>query len=587
MSSHQIVNAKRKAEALFQQGRFAEARAVHRKLCRHVPQDPDNWLDYGVVCGVLGEHAESEAAFRRALQLNPHLPQAYFNLGKLLGLLGRLHEAEPFFRAYVSIMPAVAEGHYQLARVLVGMGRFGEALPAFQEALQRAPGAVAVMLDYGAALQHLGRFDDAESVLNQALALAPAQGAVHLALANLFASRRRFDDAAEALRRAAEHDPTSRPAVLHQTGNIAKDRGRYQEAADHYERALALQPDGVDLRLEHAANLLRLGRFEEGWQEYEARTRHPRWLDEMGAYRFSRPRWDGGRLQGLTVLVYAEQGFGDTLQFGRYLPLLHARGATVIFYCQRELVRLFRRMEGIRRVEEAGEAILAEQFDVHVPLMSLPGLFGTRLETIPAAVPYLSADPADLARWRTRIGDAGVKVGLVWSGRPTHLENFRRSLAPRALAPLAAVRGARFFALQKGGDVAALRSAGLEVEDLSGELHDFADAAAAIAALDLIITVDTAMAHLAGASCRPVWTLLPFPSDWRWLAEGEESPWYPTMRLFRCGIDEAWPAVVQRAAVALEDVVRKQALGAAISDPPASAAAPVVDTPPRSPHHDE
>ena len=548
-----LIKAKRKAEALFQQMRLVEAKAAFRKICKAVPNDAETWLNYGAVVGLLGEYPEAEAAFRRALVINPHLPQAYFNLGKLLVLLGRMHEAEAYWRTYVGLVPDMAEGQYQLAKVLMSIGRNAESLPYYREALRLGSNNPEVLLDYGNALQFSGRFDEAEATYLEVLSFNPTHVNAYLKLAYLYSMRHQFERSEDTLQQVVAIDPALRGAVLRQSATNAIWQGKFEEALAYFNEANSLQPNDVELRWERSLHLLRMGLYQEGWCEYEARTRYWKWLDVMNAYKFSQPRWNGGPLEGRTILVYAEQGFGDTIQFSRYLPLLFDRGGKVLFYCHEELLPLFRRMKGIDRVEPRSERVLAEKFDLHVPIMSLPHLFDTRLETIPAHVPYLDADPDSVSRWRERIDTKQINVGLVWSGRTTHSENYWRSLTMQDLVPLEATAPVKFYSLQKGTDQDEFQAIAstLNIVDLSAELHDFGDTAAVISNLDLVITVDTAVAHLAGALGRPTWILLHFPADWRWLTEREDSPWYPTMRLFRREVDENWETVMRRVSSAL------------------------------------
>ena len=278
----------------------------------------------------------------------------------------------------------------------------------------------------------------------------------------------------------------------------------------------------------------------------------------MGQCEFPKPRWAGEPLNGKTILIYAEQGFGDTLQFSRYLNLLREQGARIIFYCDRELVSLFENFAFLHKVEtKSYQKALTESFDFHIPLMSLPFYCGTTLENIPAQVPYIQADAEKIEHWRKRLEKNDFKVGLVWAGRETHLKNQRRSCGLDVFAPLADIKGVSFFSLQKGEAAQALSSppASMRIDDLSAGLNDFSDTAAAIENLDLVITVDTAVAHLTGALAKPVWTLIYSPPEWRWMIDGDDSPWYPSMRLFRQSSSEEWGPVLERVAVSLRELL--------------------------------
>jgi tetratricopeptide (TPR) repeat protein len=548
-----LIKLRHKADSLYQKKRLVEAKAAFLRICKAAPEDAEAWLNFGAVVGLLGEFSEAEAAFRRVLEINPYLPQTYFNLAKLLVLQGRLNEAEACWRTYVGIVPTSVEGQYELANALKDIGRFADSLPFYREALRLSSNDPAVLINYGDAMRLLGRFDDAEGAYRDALAHNPTNADAHLKLAELYGMTHRFDQAVEILRGLLATDPGMKGYVSHKLAVAALWHGDFAKALDYYDEALELLPDKIDLRLGHAFHLLRLGRFEEGWRESEARTRYARWVNEMYTFKFAQPRWDGAPLEGRTILVYAEQGFGDKIQFCRYLPLVTERGGKVLFYCDEELLRLFRRLNGIERVEPFNDKIFQERFDVHIPLMSLPYLFDTRLENIPAKIPYLAADPDAVARWRERMDQKRLNVGLVWSGWPAHRQNYWRSIPARDLAALAEAGPVTFYALQKDASAAGIEEIAplLDIRDISADLHDFDDTAAVISNLDLVISVDTAVAHLAGALGRPTWTLLHCPPDWRWLTDRDDSPWYPTMRLFRREPAEEWPAVLKRVVSAL------------------------------------
>ncbi|HMK49340.1 MAG TPA: glycosyltransferase family 9 protein, partial [Thermodesulfovibrionales bacterium] len=300
---------------------------------------------------------------------------------------------------------------------------------------------------------------------------------------------------------------------------------------------------------------LRSGDFENGWKGYEWRWQLK---DELATARFfSQPRWDGSDISGKTVLLHSEQGFGDTIQFARYAPLVADLGATVIIECQRELVSLLRSVKGVHTVIARDDE--APPFDIHCPLLSLPSVFGTKLETIPGKVPYISADQAAIQLWRDKIisAPAAPRIGLAWSGNPKKPTDRFRSCPLDAFIPLSGVGDITFFSLQKG---AAARQAGtlsedLKILDYTDKINDFSDTAALVQNLDLVITVDTAVAHLAGALGKPVWILLPFVSDWRWMRDREDSPWYPTMRLFRQRSSGDWESVMSRVSECLREFV--------------------------------
>ncbi len=371
-------------------------------------------------------------------------------------------------------------------------------------------------------LRNQGRLDEAVASIQRALALAPDLVEAHINLGNARKSQRKVDEAAEA-----------------------------------YTRALSLDPANPEAHWNFAQVLLLMGRLGEGWAEYAWRTK----CEEFSAvnWNFKQPLWDGSDLNGRTVLLYAEQGFGDTIQFLRYLPMVAAQGAAkgggVILQCPAPLTRLFEAAPaaaGIQLVTEIGDT----PFDLQAPLHTLPGLFATTLDTIPADVPYLRP-PGDTPPALDSSG--GLKVGLVWGGDPKHKNDANRSLGFERFTPLLDMEGVDFYSLQvgeRGGDIRNNQAlGGLEgkITDLGKGLSDFADTAAAVGQLDLVITVDTSVAHLAGALGAPVWTLLPWVPDWRWLLDRDDSPWYPTMRLFRQPAAGDWDAVIGEVGAALRD----------------------------------
>ncbi len=392
-------------------------------------------------------------------------------------------------------------------------------------------------------LMDAGRVDDARDCYEKLLAREPGHA---VASNNLGIIHHQQDAPAKAIalfKKAIRTAPTlAEPHV--NLGNVLQDQCDLAAALDHYDAALKLNPELVSARYGRAATLLALGRFEEGWREYEWRVH----LGGASAPRAAvRARWDGIHdLTGKRVVLYAEQGFGDAIQFVRYASRVAARGAEVIVECQPALHALFRTVAGVSEVIRPGEIMSA---DYEIPLMSLPLAFQTAAGSIPAMVPYLEADAEAARHWRDKFQECGdgLKVGLAWSGNPTHAGDRKRSLPPQYLSDLTRIAGCTFVSLQKGEgamDAATRARRGIDLHDFSAELGDFRDTAACISALDAVVSVDTAVAHLAGALARPVFVALPFAADWRWLAHGDTTPWYPTMRLIRQPAAGDWRFVV-------------------------------------------
>ncbi len=327
-------------------------------------------------------------------------------------------------------------------------------------------------------------------------------------------------------------------------GLALRNCGKYDESLAAFRQSVALRPDFADAHRNLGTTLLLLGDFSNGWPEYEWRRKMP----EVAQPRnIAQPQWNGQTLEGKTILLHLEQGFGDTFQFIRYAPLVAKRGPKVIVECVPELAAVLRGARGIERIISRGDSW--PPYDVQSSVMSLPLAFGTTLETIPAQVPYLAAPPDRVAAWRERLGnpDGRRRVGLVWAGRPDQRDDRRRSMRFDQLAPLAEVKSARFFSLQKGpaAGQAAAAPPGMDFVDWTRDLHDFADTAALIANLDLVISVDTSVAHLAGAMGKPVWVLLSSVPAWHWMLNRTDCPWYPTMRLFRQATPGDWTGVVE------------------------------------------
>lgn len=361
--------------------------------------------------------------------------------------------------------------------------------------------------------------------------------------------------AAEAcFRKTLEMAPQSLPTLLN-LGYVLGEQGRYEESLHCYDRILAAFPESAEARYNRAAHLLRMGNLKDGFADYETRFAAMKGADSR---TYNQPRWDGSPLDGRSILVYCEQGLGDALMFSRYVPLLARMGGRVVLEVQPPLVSLMSLLEGISQV--LAKAALPPLTDTHIPLLSLPHLVATSLETIPAQVPYLKAPPEKLAEWQARIGagSRGFRVGIAWAGKEHPYPN--RSCPPEYLVPLLQLPHVDFFSLQVGEKdrFPLLPACSDRVTDLTDNLCDFVDTAALIAGLDLVITIDTAVAHLAGALGKPAWVMLPHVSDWRWLLHRDDSPWYPTMRLFRQPRDGDWPSVIGRVTAELQGLLAQR-----------------------------
>jgi hypothetical protein len=330
-------------------------------------------------------------------------------------------------------------------------------------------------------------------------------------------------------------------------GSLLVERGDVQDGAAYLERVVHDAPGFARAHVHLGLALLQLGDFQRGWSEF--RWRHQYSVVTATATGNGQTAWDGQLLNGRSIVLLPEQGFGDTIQFARYAPLVRARGGQVILGCPLPLKRLLRTLDGVSQVASGDDPPVAA--DVFVPLLDLPGIFGTDIGNVPAEIPYLHAEAALVRAWAERLASSLLRVGLVWAGNPEHKQDARRSMSLASLAPLGSMAGVEFFGLQKGPSAALAPPPGLTLTVLGPALEDFADTAAVLTHLDLVITVDTAVAHLAGALGRPVWLLLSRGHDWRWIDGSERSPWYPSMRIFRQDVLGDWVSLVQRVAAEL------------------------------------
>jgi Flp pilus assembly protein TadD len=531
-------------------GQGQAAVANYEQALRLCPDDLDAHVNLGVALAEQGRLDEAIARWRQALALRPGYAVAHNNLGVALTQQGKAEEARASLEEALRLQPGYAEAAYNLGVLLMQQGRRPEAVARFEEALRLQPDHAQAYNNLGLLLAESGRPAEAVVMLSQAVRLRPAfvQALNNLGVAYAAYGKPALAEASyqEALRR----DPKCAEAHAN-LGKLCSDQGRHDEGLACYQLAVWLKADPT-ARWHLALALLAQGDFARGWPEYECRWQ----LHELPPRPFVRPRWDGSPLDGRTILLYREQGLGDTLQFIRYAALVKERGGTVIVECLNSLLPLLRRCVGIDRLVAEGTDLPA--FDVQAPLMSLPLLCGTTPATIPAQVPYLFPDPDAVEHWRRQLGPVrAFKIGIVWQGNPEYANDRYRSFPLTAFEPLARMPGVRLYSLQKGAGTEQLRTlAGrFEVVELVPELDAaagaFLETAAVMKNLDLVIAPDTAVAHLAGALGVPAWVALMADADWRWLRGREDSPWYPTLRLFRQGQQGAWAPVFQRMAAEL------------------------------------
>jgi len=533
--------------------RLDEAAASFREAVRLNPNNGETHLNLGNVLSAQSEHAEAEAVYRRAVALRPEWALAWFHLANTLNSQHRTQEAVDCYQHALRLNPNDHKVHNNLGTALMEQNKVEEAVSCYREALRLRPDYGRAYSNLGTAYCELGKLDEAVACCERALEFDPDSAETHNTLGAALFNQGKVSDALARFQPALRLKPGFANAY-HNLGAAMLEQGNTEEALDSFRQAVEHQPDYAAAHMSLGMVYLSLGKFEQGWAEYEWRWQ----TKEFPARSGPQPRWHGSPLEGKTILLYAEQGLGDTLQFIRYAPLVKKRGATVVVECQPALLRVLSRCPGIDRLVAAGSPL--PPFDVQAPFLSLPRIFGTTEANLPADVPYLFADPLLEQRWHDELSTlAGFRVGINWQGNPQHKKDRHRSFPLARLAPLARTPGVQLISLQKGPGSEQVQGTGadLGVVDLEARLDDFADTAAVIKNLDLVVSVDTSVAHCAGALGVPVWVPLPFSPDWRWLQAREDSPWYPTMRLFRQVRPGAWEGVFEAMAQALRAAVGK------------------------------
>jgi tetratricopeptide (TPR) repeat protein len=536
------------AVALQRQGRLREAEKIYTRVLKAAPDYFDALNLLGTVKAQLGRMGEAHRLFSAAVKINPRAGGAWANLGQALVALKRTDEALGCFDKARAFSPDDIGILNQHASALLIAGRAEEALAEFRQVVAHAPQHAEARLGFGIAHATLGSHEEAVAQFDAALAAIPAHPIAHYNRGLALYELGRYAAALDAHERALAGAPEHAGAWLHR-GRALAALNRHNEAVASYGKARAAGKDDPDVHFSEALALLTLGDYRAGFEKYEARWRRSGMPAQKGR---GRPLWLGEyQLARKTVLLHAEQGLGDTIQFARYVPLLAASGAKIVLEVQAELTALLARLDGDAQIIARGEA--PPPFDVHCPLGSLPLALRTEPDSVPAEIPYLSADDSALAKWSARIGALQrPRIAIAWSGNPNHYNDRNRSIPLARLAPLFGA-AARFVSIQRevrSEDAIELASEARLLQ-VGAALENFTDTAAVIALCDLVISADTAVAHLAGAMGRPLWVLVPFAPDWRWTLDGESSPWYPTARLFRQTTLGDWDGVIARVAAEL------------------------------------
>ena len=496
---------------LLDQKRFANAISSYQNTLALKPDYPEAHYNMGIAFFEQGRYDEARSCYQRAIKLNSNLIEAHYNLGIIFQEQGALDQAIACYKKALKLKPDFAEAYNNMGNAFKEQNDSQQAILCYQNAILARPDYADAGYNLGRTLHEQNKFDRAITCYQNALKI--------------------------------------RPDYFKACNNLAKafqDTGDIGNAIRWYRKALELKPDYAGAHFNLATASLLVGNFAEGWQEYEWRFKRPQWKKTY-PYRFDTPRWSGESFTGKRLYVHSEQGLGDILQFVRYLPMVKVRGGTVIFETIKPLVKLLQNFDGVDELVEVADRDHVDPIDYYVPLLSLPGIFQSKPDTIPATVPYLFADDNKVRQWKARLSENGFKVGIVWAGTITDPE---RSLPLAWFTPISQIPGLHLYGLQKGISAEQIEVEGLPdgmtITNFGQEFDDFSDTAAVIKNLDLVISIDTSVAHLAGGMGKPVWLLLPYVPDWRWLLNREDSPWYPTMRLFRQEKFGEWESVIRR-----------------------------------------
>ncbi|WP_158934133.1 tetratricopeptide repeat protein [Burkholderia sp. S171] len=533
---------------LHQRGDNEDAATLLDRALGLAPGGSACWSNRGLVATALGDLPHAVACYERALAIDPAFANARNNLGTALQKQGRFDESIEQLELLLAQDPDFIDARLNLGSTLASAKRYDEALAVYREALARDPVNFHAHFGEGNALRELKRFDEAVASLHRALALKPDHFEANVNLGTTLGLFGKFVEAEAQYRRALtlRDDPQIHVCV----GAAIGSQGRFEEEEPHYRRALELAPDHADAQHNLALLELRRGNFREGWALHEVRWRSSKYtpMNIPGV-----PEWHGESLQGKTLLVAGEQGHGDMIQFARYAPVLEQMGATVDVWVPENIVELIQSVRGVRRALRMGPT---NEYDYWTPSMSVPHRVAHLVPGVIADTPYMSVSAERIGSWPARVkklAGARRKIGIVWAGSPTFGNDQFRSMPFAAWSPFAEVANTEWFSLQKGPAREQLSNSecALKPHDLTDDIHDFADTAALIEQLDLVITVDTSVAHVAGALGKPVWVFLPANNDWRWMQNRDDSPWYPRTRLFKQTTLGDWTDPVARAKAAL------------------------------------
>jgi len=537
----------KKALELYQAGQLREAEKICKDIYCTDPENSPALHLLGMVAYRLGLYDVAANLMGAAVQIRPDIAFYHENLGNVFLSQDRVDESILCYRNALRLDPNFVQTYYHLSVALTKKDLLDEAMQSLVIALKLRPGYTDALYQAGFIFGEQNKPDEAIVCFEKLLKIEPARTEALFALgAALGSSIDREDEAIDCYRKVLQIEP-DHVYALNNLGLLLKEQGAIERATDMYRKAIEISPDlaGPHWNLSHV--LLLAGDFEAGWKEFEWRLRKADW--RMANLRPCKvPLWRGESFAGKTLFIHDEQGLGDTIQFVRYLPMVKALGGDIIFETQEPLIGLFKDFQGIDRlIPKSADGVLPTDMDFYVPLLSLPAIFNTTPDTIPDTVPYFHADVDKTRYWGERLAGDGFRVGIVWAGGPKLLNDRNRSCPLRLFESIANISGVRLVGIQKGKAAEQVRDlpAGMGVTNYGPELEDFTDTMGLIENLDLIVSVDTAVAHLAGAMGKPVWLILPFSPDWRWFLNRSDSPWYPSMRIYRQKNKGDWAPVFE------------------------------------------
>jgi tetratricopeptide (TPR) repeat protein len=529
------------AESYHRSGQLQLAEQAYRRALQVDATNAALHHQLGLVLGAQGKLDEAITCLQAAVERNPHDAQSLNNLGVTFRLAGRLDEAVACSRRALELKPDYVDAHNSLGVAFERQNKLDQAAACFRQVLKRNPGFAEAHSNLAAILDRQGKLDEALALLKTALELNLNSPEAHVNLSLILEQLGCLDEALAALKRALALAPDVAEVHLN-LGLVLERQGDFHAAMNAFRRAIELDSNCTEAHFNYGLSLLRGGRFDAGWREYEWRAG----IEGVIQPTFPQPRWTGEPIAGKTILLVEEQGRGDTLQFVRYAEPIKRQGAKVIVRCRAELTSLIATCRGVDSVVPTRSVLPA--FDFYLPLPSAPGVFHTSLESIPADVPYLFADAALVRQWKKELhAPSDFKVGIAWRGDPKNKSDRHRSIPLTWFAPLAGLPGVRLYSLQigPGREQLAHVPPPCPITDLADRIRDFHDTAAIMSNLDLVITCDSAPAHLAGALGVAVWVGVALVPDWRWMLSRSDSPWYPTLRLYRQSEPGDWDTVFQ------------------------------------------